>query len=77
MRIISGTKRGKKLFTPADERIRPTADRAREALFSILYAKYFDTLDGVRVMDIFSGRELSGLRRRHAGQGQFALWMWI
>lgn len=36
MRIISGTRRGKKLFAPKNDRIRPTSDRAREALFNIL-----------------------------------------
>lgn len=67
MRIISGSKRGKKLFTPQDDRIRPTADRAREALFSILYAKYFDTLDGVSVLDIFSGTGAIGLEAASRG----------
>ncbi len=67
MRIISGSKRGKKLFTPADERVRPTSDRAREALFSILYAKYFDTLDGVAVLDIFSGTGAVGLEAASRG----------
>ncbi|MCM1324717.1 MAG: RsmD family RNA methyltransferase [Acetobacter sp.] len=67
MRIISGSKRGKKLFTPTDDRIRPTADRAREALFSILYAKYFDTLDGVSVADIFSGTGAIGLEAASRG----------
>lgn len=67
MRIISGTKRGKKLFTPTDDRIRPTADRAREALFSILYAKYFDTLEGVTVADIFSGTGAIGLEAASRG----------
>lgn len=67
MRIISGSKRGKKLFTPADERIRPTADRAREALFNILYAKYFDTLAGVSVADIFSGTGAIGLEAASRG----------
>ncbi len=67
MRIISGVKRGKKLFTPQDERVRPTSDRAREALFSILYAKYFDTLEGVRVLDIFSGTGAIGLEALSRG----------
>lgn len=40
MRVIAGTLRGRRLQTPApgDVSIRPTADRAREALFSILQA---------------------------------------
>lgn len=72
MRIISGAKRGKKLFAPADDRIRPTSDRAREALFSILYAKYFDSLDGVTVMDIFSGTGAVGLEAASRGASSVA-----
>ncbi len=36
MRIIAGCIKGRSLQAPADLRVRPTADRAREALFSIL-----------------------------------------
>jgi len=36
MRIIGGKLRGRRLASPPDERIRPTSDRAREALFNIL-----------------------------------------
>ncbi|MDH3772200.1 MAG: RsmD family RNA methyltransferase, partial [Nitrospirota bacterium] len=36
MRIIAGTWRGRRLLAPKDGRIRPTSDRAREALFDIL-----------------------------------------
>ncbi|MCR1898157.1 16S rRNA (guanine(966)-N(2))-methyltransferase RsmD [Irregularibacter muris] len=36
MRVITGSARGTHLFTPKGDRIRPTADRIKEALFSIL-----------------------------------------
>lgn len=36
MRIVGGTFRGKKLLLPTDKHVRPTSDRAREALFNIL-----------------------------------------
>ncbi|HED24436.1 MAG TPA: 16S rRNA (guanine(966)-N(2))-methyltransferase RsmD, partial [Firmicutes bacterium] len=36
MRIIAGAKKGMKLRTPGGKTVRPTADRVREALFSIL-----------------------------------------
>lgn len=36
MRIVGGTLRGKKLFTPQSESIRPTTDRVRETIFNIL-----------------------------------------
>ena len=53
MRIISGSDKGRKLHKPAsgDKSIRPTADRAREALFSILGAR----IHGSRVLDLFAG----------------------
>ena len=36
MRVIAGSLKGRRLLAPEDLRVRPTADRAREALFSIL-----------------------------------------
>lgn len=67
MRIISGTKRGKVLFTPKDERIRPTTDRAREALFSIIISKIGDRLYEMSVLDIFSGTGAFGLEAASRG----------
>lgn len=67
MRIISGTARGRKLFTPARTAgrgvIRPTADRAREALFSILGS----AVDGARVLDLFAGTGALGLEALSRG----------
>jgi len=53
MRIISGIARGRRLFTPAgtNRAIRPTADRAREAVFSIIGA----AIVGSHVIDLFAG----------------------
>lgn len=67
MRIISGIKRGKKLFTPDDERIRPTTDRAREALFSILGAKLEEPFGAYDVIDVFSGTGAFGLEAMSRG----------
>jgi len=36
MRIISGTNKGKKLFAPQGERVRPTGDKVKEAIFNII-----------------------------------------
>ena len=36
MRIITGSKRGKKLVTLEGEQVRPTTDRVKESLFNIL-----------------------------------------
>jgi 16S rRNA (guanine966-N2)-methyltransferase len=67
LRIISGTEKGRKLFTPPpqDKSIRPTSDRAREALFSILGK----TIYGARILDLFAGTGAMGLEAfsRNAG----------
>ncbi|HVH78200.1 MAG TPA: RsmD family RNA methyltransferase, partial [Stellaceae bacterium] len=36
MRIVGGRHRGRKLIAPAGDAVRPTSDRAREALFNIV-----------------------------------------
>lgn len=50
MRIIAGHARGRRLLAPADDSVRPTTDRIRESLFSIL-----GDLEGVSVVDGFAG----------------------
>lgn len=55
MRIISGIYRGKKLLSPASEAVRPTSDRAREAVFNILYSKLSGALAEYSLLDVFSG----------------------
>lgn len=50
MRIISGYASGRRLFSPGNDSIRPTTDRVREALFSIL-----GDVRGVVVVDGFAG----------------------
>lgn len=60
MRVIGGTLRGRQLATFTGRDIRPTPDRVREALFSILYSR-FGTLDGRRVLDLFAGSGALGI----------------
>lgn len=67
MRIIAGTKRGKNLFAPKDERIRPTTDRAREALFSILTSRLDEPFSAYDVLDVFSGTGALGLEAASRG----------
>ena len=57
MRVISGKARGVQLKTPEGMQTRPTADRVKEALFSILQ---FD-LPGTRVLDLFGGTGQLGI----------------
>ena len=57
MRVISGKARGISLMTPKGELTRPTADRVKEALFSIIQ---FD-LPGAKVLDLFGGTGQLGI----------------
>jgi len=54
MRVISGTARGRRLSTFKGRNIRPTSDRVREALFSILQSR-IGSFSGAAVLDLFSG----------------------
>jgi 16S rRNA (guanine966-N2)-methyltransferase len=51
MRIVGGTRRGRRLLSPRSAATRPTADRVREALFNILG----QTLPGGEVLDLYAG----------------------
>ncbi|MEN8191136.1 MAG: 16S rRNA (guanine(966)-N(2))-methyltransferase RsmD [Thermodesulfobacteriota bacterium] len=64
MRIISGRARGMKLATPGRSKsIRPTTDRAREALFSIIGERVVSA----RVLDLFAGTGALGLEALSRG----------
>lgn len=63
MRIIAGCFRGRRLKEPKDRNIRPTADRVKEAVFSILA---FD-IHGKRVLDLFAGTGNLGLEALSRG----------
>ena len=68
MRIISGTLRSKKLLTPKDDtKIRPTSDRAREAVFNIIAARLETSFSDLTVLDIFSGTGALGLEAASRG----------
>lgn len=64
MRITGGTLGGRKLVAPEDIRVRPTSDRARQAVFNILLHNDFGigfSLDGARVADMFAGTGALGI----------------
>src|SRR5690606_23701697 len=67
MRIIAGRFRGKPLIAPADDRIRPTKDRVREAIFDRLSTRIGADFDGVRVLDLFAGTGAMGLEALSRG----------
>lgn len=60
MRIIAGKWRGRPLIAPGGTATRPTADRVREALFSML-ASRLGGFDGLAVADLFAGSGALGL----------------
>jgi len=66
MRIIAGKYRGKNLITPKTAGIRPTEDRVREAVFSILYS-LLGTLTEKSVLDVFAGTGAFGLEALSRG----------
>lgn len=53
MRVIAGTARGVRLAAPAGLQTRPTADRVKEALFSIISSRR--EFEGLRVLDVCAG----------------------
>ena len=63
MRVISGKARGVTLMTPKGEQTRPTTDRVKEALFSIIQ---FD-IPGARVLDLFGGTGQLGIEALSRG----------
>jgi len=62
-RIVAGAFGGRRLELPADSRVRPTADRVREAWFSILASR----LEGATVVDLYAGSGALGLEALSRG----------
>ena len=63
MRIITGSARGRRLLTLEGEDVRPTTERVKEALFSILQFQ----IEGRRVLDLFAGSGQLGLEALSRG----------
>ncbi len=63
MRIVAGEFGGRRLAAPKDARVRPTADRVREAWMSILA----DAVPGARVLDLYAGSGALGLEALSRG----------
>ena len=62
MRIVAGEWRGRKLAAPEGDATRPTTDRTRETLFSML-----TTFEGLKVADLFAGSGALGLEALSRG----------
>ncbi|MCF8473183.1 MAG: 16S rRNA (guanine(966)-N(2))-methyltransferase RsmD [Emcibacter sp.] len=66
MRIIGGEFRGRKLFSPPNEEIRPTTDRMRETIFNIL-SHSTRGFQNANVLDVFAGTGALGLESLSRG----------
>lgn len=63
MRIVAGTHKGRRLLQPKDRSVRPTSERVKEALFSILG----DRIAGVRFIDLYAGTGAIGIEALSRG----------
>lgn len=63
MRVITGTARGRVLETLPGEDVRPTTDRVKEAMFSIVQFE----LEGRKVLDLFAGSGQLGIEALSRG----------
>jgi 16S rRNA (guanine966-N2)-methyltransferase len=73
VRIIAGRHRGRPLRAPQGRAVRPTSDRAREALFDILaHGRFADrpVFQEARVLDAFAGTGAFGLEALSRGAAQ-------
>lgn len=68
MRIIAGEWRGRKLASPKGDATRPTADRTRETLFSMLTSR-LGSFEGLSVADLFAGSGALGMEALSRGAG--------
>ena len=66
MRVVAGRWGGRRLQAPPGDATRPTSDRVREALFSILGRR----VEGARVLDLFAGSGALGIEALSRGASE-------
>ncbi|MCJ9428472.1 16S rRNA (guanine(966)-N(2))-methyltransferase RsmD [Kordiimonas marina] len=66
-RIIAGRHKGRRLDVPPGKDIRPTTDRMRERVFSMLMHRRYPDMAGARVADLFAGTGALGLEALSRG----------
>jgi len=69
MRIIAGKHRGRNINVPEGKSVRPTTDRMRERVFSMLQHHRYPALLGARVADLYAGTGALGLEALSRGAG--------
>jgi len=75
VRITGGQFRGRALTEPPDNRVRPTSDKVRQAIFNILAHNDFGfELEGAKVIDLYAGTGSLGLEALSRGAA-FALFV--
>jgi len=65
MRVIGGEYRGRRLTAPVGANVRPTSDRVREAVFSMLFS--LGGVEGLQVVDLFAGTGALGIEALSRG----------
>jgi 16S rRNA (guanine(966)-N(2))-methyltransferase RsmD len=63
VRVVAGVHGGRRLVAPPGDATRPTSDRVREALFSVLGA----SVQGARVLDLYAGSGALGIEALSRG----------
>ena len=66
MKIISGEKRGTKLFSFSGRNIRPTSQRVKEAIFNVLKSRNYNFKEKI-IYDLFAGTGSLGLETLSRG----------
>src|SRR5436189_1519197 len=67
MRVVAGRFKGRTLHAPRGRSTRPTSDKVREALFSVL-----GDVEGLRVLDLFAGTGALGIEALSRGAADAA-----
>ena len=71
MRVITGSARGRRLQTLEGQEVRPTPERIKEAVFSIIQFE----IEGRRFLDLFAGSGQMGIEALSRGAREAVLWI--